>query len=118
MSIASATAMVPGSGLNESYNLLLDPSVKAIVSNFRDVSERKQTEEALRQYTMRLEIQHEIDAAILAAQSLEEIAAAVLNRIIGLVHAQQANISLFDFETRAITIYAAVPIIENGFGPG
>src|SRR5258708_28687268 len=67
------------------HNLLLDPNVGAVISNYRDITERKRTEEALRQYTTRLEIRHEIDEAILAAQSLEEIAVAVLNCLTGLV---------------------------------
>src|SRR5258708_24293455 len=67
------------------HNLLLDPNVGAVVSNYRDISERKQAEEALRQYTARLELRHEIDEAILAAQSLEEIAMLVLNPVAGLL---------------------------------
>jgi GAF domain-containing protein len=43
--------------------------------------ERKQAEEALQQSAQRLRIMHEIDQAILAAQSPEAIAQAVLNQI-------------------------------------
>ncbi|HLY28844.1 MAG TPA: PAS domain S-box protein [Aggregatilineales bacterium] len=100
------------------HNLLLNSSVKAVVSNYRDITERKQDEEALRQYTARLEIQRDIDEAILAAQSLEDITVAVLNRVTGLVPSQEAHISLFDFEKQEISMYARVSSGANDFVPG
>lgn len=97
-------------------NLLLDPNVGAVVSNYRDITERKLAEEAQRQYATRLEIQHEIDEAILAAQSLEEISAAVLPRVTALVASQEAHISLLDFKAREIIVYAGLRANAGGNG--
>src|SRR5579871_2862841 len=73
----------------------------------RDITERKQTEEALRQYTTRLATQYEIDEAILAARSLDEISRGVLNRVISLVPCHGASVTLFDFEAQNSIVYAA-----------
>ena len=60
------------------------------------VIERKQAEEALRQSTERLAILHEIDQAILVAQSIDEIAHAALSRLQRLVPSWRAQVSLID----------------------
>jgi PAS domain S-box-containing protein len=71
------------------------------VSVIRDISRRKQAEEALQRYAERLQILHEVDRAILAAQSLEAIAQAALSYIRRLlVQCQTAIVILFDLEAR------------------
>ncbi len=77
----------------------------------RDITERKRAEEALREHAGRLKILHEIDSAILAAHSLEEIAQAALLRIRQLVPCQRASVVLFDLEASEGTILAA-----HGYG--
>ena len=72
----------------------------------RDVTERKQAEEEIRRYNERLVSMHEMDRAILTAQSPEEIAQAALSRIRKLVDCQRASVSLFDPESDTFSILA------------
>jgi len=46
-------------------NLIAEPSVEAIVFNYRDITERKQTEEKIGQQTERLSMLREIDRAMI-----------------------------------------------------
>ncbi|MBS1788628.1 MAG: PAS domain S-box protein [Acidobacteria bacterium] len=59
-----------------------------------DISERKRAEKALRQYLERLEIMREMDRAILAAQSAEEIARVALRRLRELVPSERVTVAL------------------------
>jgi PAS domain S-box-containing protein len=61
-----------------------------------DITARKRAEEALRQTAARLRIQHEIDAAILAARSTEAIARAALERLHHLVPCSRTSVSEID----------------------
>jgi signal transduction histidine kinase/DNA-binding response OmpR family regulator len=65
-----------------------------------EVAERRWAEEALHRYAERLKILHEIDRAILAAQSPEAIAQAALDPICALLVCWRADISLFDWQAR------------------
>ncbi len=87
-------------------NLLDHPDVHGIVVTARDVTERKRTERAVRQYIERLSILHEIDQAILGAKSIEEIADAALSRIQRSVSGWRAKVTLFDFETDQAVVVA------------
>jgi len=64
--------------------------------------------QALRQTSERLEILHQIDQAVLAAQSPEEIAQAVVSHIRRLSACQRASIALFDFKAEQVEILALV----------
>jgi len=87
-------------------NLLDHPGVRGIVITSRDVTERKRTEGAVRQYAERLAILHEIDQAILAAKSIEEIADAALSRIQRSISSWRAKVTLFDFEAGQAVVVA------------
>jgi PAS domain S-box-containing protein len=87
-------------------NLLDHPGVRGIVITSRDMTERKRTERALRQYAERLSILHEIDQAILTAKSIEEIADAALSRIQRSISSWRAKITLFDFEAEQAVVVA------------
>lgn len=90
------------------------PAQQAIV---RDVTDRKRAEEQLHHYTTRLEAFHEIDRAILAARSPEEIAAAALTKLRELVPSVSASVTLFDLEAntaQALAISAENPPFAVG----
>jgi len=88
------------------------------VSVVRDITERKQAEEALHRYTERLRILHEIDRAILAAQSPEEIAQTSLQYIRQLVSCTRVSVMVFDFEAHEGLLLAADFSDNIGFRKG
>ena len=57
-----------------------------------DITERKKAEEALRHYMERLEILHEIDQSVLAAQLPETVAVAAIHRIQRLIPCQRVMV--------------------------
>jgi PAS domain S-box-containing protein len=77
-------------------NLLGDPSVKGIVCNTRDISERKQGEEDMRRAMERLRSLREIDAGILEARSPAETAQAALRHLRRLIPSRRAGVVLID----------------------
>ena len=83
-----------------------------------DITERKQAEEALRRYAERLKALREIDQAVLAAQSPEAIAQAVLNHLRGLVPGHWASVGVFDWEANEVTVLAAHIEGETQFEKG
>ena len=78
----------------------------------RDVTERKRAAAALQQYNKRLKVLQDIDRAILAAHSPEEIASAVIARLQELVPCVRASVAVFDFENnigKIIALHAKHP---------
>ncbi|MEW6405377.1 MAG: PAS domain S-box protein, partial [Chloroflexota bacterium] len=68
-----------------------------IVAVYDDVTERMQAQQALEEYTRRLEVLAEIDRAILEARSVEQIARATLEHIRALVPVcRRASVAEFD----------------------
>ncbi len=65
----------------------------------RDITERRRTEESLRRYFERLQVLHETALSILAAESTETIAHAVLNNLCRLVPCQGATVIMLEPET-------------------
>ncbi len=63
-----------------------------------DITERKRTEEQLRRSADRLAMLHDMDQAILAAQSPTELGRAALGRLRRMVPCQRCTVVLFDFE--------------------
>lgn len=87
-------------------NLLEHPGVRGIVITLRDVTERKRSDRAMRQYAERLAILHEIEQAILAAKSIGEIADAALSRIQRSVPSWRVKVLLFEFEPAQAVVVA------------
>jgi PAS domain S-box-containing protein len=88
------------------------------VLTFTDITERKQAEEALRQYAERLKTLRAIDRAILAAWSPEEIAQAALHHLRGLVPCLGAGVVVFDLEAQEAVLFAVDADREVGLGAG
>jgi PAS domain S-box-containing protein len=78
-----------------------------------DITERKRAEEALREYADRLRILHDIDAAIVAAQSPQEISRAVLDHARQLIPYLGAGVVLFEFEVREGMVLLADGVGES-----
>ena len=78
----------------------------AYLASLRDTTERKRAEAALRQYTKRLQTLHEIDQAILAVRSPEEIARAAMCHLRQLVPYLRASVVGFDIEADKATVLA------------
>jgi len=83
----------------------LDTYSQVVVSMI-DITKRRQAEKTLQQYNQRLQTIHQIDRAILAAQSSHEIAQAALGRLVQLISCQHAAVALFDLKTEDATILA------------
>jgi len=75
----------------------------------------KSVEEASQRYAERLQIVQEVAWALLAAQSPEEIARAVLSHIRHLVPCQRASVALFDFDNGTAQFMATN--MEGEVGP-
>lgn len=83
-------------------------TVTNVIIIVRDISERKQAEEALQHYVERLMTLHQIDQAILAAQSIEAIAEAALGRIQRVLPNKRAGVILFEPEVNEAVVVAAL----------
>ena len=96
--------------------ILLFLAVKSIdeaLTRFKqELTERQFTSEKLRASEERLEILHEIDRALLAANSMVDIAKGALTRIRTLVPCPRASVSLFNFEKN--TAYFLIADFEGG----
>ena len=83
-----------------------------------DITDEKRGEEALRRYTERLESLRQIDLAILAADSIEDLIHAALSRLQSLVPSERATVTLLDFEAGELTVFASTFTGESSFAPG
>jgi PAS domain S-box-containing protein len=83
-----------------------------------DVTEVKQSQEALAQYAERLSILHEIDRAIIAARPPVEIAETVVRRLRPLLGVARAIVNLFDLEAGEVEWLAAAGRSRVHVGPG
>jgi PAS domain S-box-containing protein len=84
----------------------------------RDITDRKQAEDAQHRSAQRLQILHEIDAAILVAQSPETLAQAVLEQIRKLAPCDRASIVVFDPGHDSGTVLAAWSHRSTSVGKG
>src|SRR3954462_7731395 len=76
-----------------------DGALVGTVGMVTDITERKRAEEQLRRTADRLAMLHDMDQAIVSAQSLPEIGRAALARMRRMVPCQQCLVALFDFSS-------------------
>jgi PAS domain S-box-containing protein len=82
---------------------------KRITGHFgiqRDVTERQRADEALRQYTGRLQVLHDIHLDILGSRSPQGIAQATIRHIQALIPCRRASVAVFDVSRETGTILA------------
>ena len=75
-----------------------DGGLVGTVGMVTDITARKQTEEQLRRSAERLTMLHDMDQAILAAQSPVEVGRAAMGRIRRMVPCERCTVVLFDFD--------------------
>ena len=92
--------------------------VQGLVLSLLDVTERERAEEALRRNADLMQVLHEIDQAILAAHSAQEIAEAALPQLRKLVPCLRSSVTLFDFEANEMSLLAARADGNGGIGAG
>ena len=95
-----------------------DGRVEGLVLSLLDVTQRERSREALRRYADRLQVLHEIDQAIVATHSEEEIAQAALRHVRQLVPCLRASVMVFDFEASEMSLLAAHADGESRLGKG
>ncbi len=83
-----------------------------------DVTELKQAQDALGKYARRLDILHEIDRAVIAAEAPVAIAEAALRRLRDLLDVPRTIVNLFDHEAGEVEWLAAVGRRRVHSGPG
>lgn len=79
-----------------------------------EVDERKKVEEQLQQYVKRMEILHEIDKAILTAQSLDTIAQSTIPQVKDLFQCDSVSFILFEFKAQQAVMYG---VSDGDTGP-
>jgi formate hydrogenlyase transcriptional activator len=84
----------------------------------RDVTERKQAEEALRRYNQRLRLLRQTDRAILAVRSVEEIAGAALRGLRELVPCLRASVAMIEPGAPVARLVGVRATGETRLGPG
>lgn len=83
-------------------------SLMGYIAIQRDITQRKASEEALQQYAARVALLHQLDQAILSAQTPEEMSFSALERLQRLVGGVYASICLFDHEHKQVQVLAAL----------
>ena len=77
----------------------------AMVAVNRDITERKRAEQLLERQNQRLKVLRELDSAILASDTIENITAAALEHIRDLIDCDRASLVLIDWGLQKATIF-------------
>ena len=80
-------------------NLLEEPNVQAIVGNYRDISDRKRTEQALQGRYQELQWLNEVSQAVLVSKDLKSIVATILDKALSVSRCDLGIIRLLDRKT-------------------
>lgn len=83
-----------------------------------DITARKQAEEKLERQNQRLKALREIDTAILAADSVENIVGAALSHIRALIACRRASVALIDWPTNTAQIFDVRMLGETSIPKG
>ena len=89
----------------------------AIMQIDTDITERKRAEGKLAQQGERLRVLHDIDQAILATQSVRQIACAAVRQVAALLGMQRASLVMFDHAAGYAELLALYPEDESSPSP-
>jgi PAS domain S-box-containing protein len=89
-----------------------------LLTTLVDITERKRAEEKLKQQNLRLKVLREIDTAILAADSVENIVGAALDHALELIECQRASMALFDWGTKEVLVFNVRAVRETSIQKG
>jgi len=78
-----------------------------------DITDLRRVQRALREYAIRLRALHQIDQAILSAQSVEAIAEATLTRLPEMINCAWASVLLFDFDAKEVALLSAYSAYDD-----
>lgn len=97
-----------GSGFPAQVRLVMLPpgQQNLIRATITDITERKEAEKTIQQYTNQLRIYQNIDRAILSAESLEEIAAGAIGEIQKLIPSERTSVLIFNWEKEEAELIA------------
>ena len=84
----------------------------------REMAERRQAEKKIEHQNQRLTVLREIDLAILAADSVENIVSAALGHIRELIDCRRASLLLYDWETNEGLLYDVRTVDETSIPQG
>lgn len=105
-----------------SKNLLYDPVVAGMVINSRDVTERRQAEEALQRRTRELEALAKVSADLRAAGSVEDMLPVILENAVDLAGGVNGSLYLVEPESGDLVARAGYPpndlLLGRRFKPG
>lgn len=104
-------------------NLLKDPIVAGFIVNARDISERKQVEQALRQSNQAMVALHDVSVALAGALNLDDMLRVLAERAIEIFpQAVGVSVQLFDAQHQTLpTLYVSAGLQGMqviGFRPG
>ena len=94
-----------------------DGRPQCLVGMFDDVSDRERLEQSMESYADRLELLHEIDQSILAADSVASIAQTVLDRLREFIPCDVSNVVAFDFERDEFRMLAHTMPLSTDVSP-
>ena len=83
-----------------------EKTVVRLFGAIQDITERKQSEEALQNYAKRLEILREIDQGILTAQSPRDLAQFAIHQLRKLLSCQNASVTIHNLESQEAELIA------------
>src|SRR6185295_15218726 len=91
---------------------------KYILNMIQDITERKRADVKLERQSQRLKILREIDTAILAADSVENIVRVALDHICELIDCRRAALSLFNWGTNEAVFFDVRTVNETSIPKG
>ncbi|MHB8732155.1 MAG: GAF domain-containing protein [bacterium] len=102
-----------------STNLLHDPDVSAVVSNFREITDRRQADETIRRRAVDLEALHDIAGALRQARALDEMYRTLVERSMAVFGAIHGSLALLTGDrtmfTRVYTTGIAAEVTGSTF---